>query len=67
MGAINNNTIALVIGAGSGIGRAVSLTLQSPTMAVALLVAATVGVVSAFIPAYHASRCNIVEGLRHIG
>ncbi|MBZ5722477.1 MAG: ABC transporter permease [Acidobacteriia bacterium] len=41
--------------------------VTGPTMAVALLVAATVGVVSAFIPAYHASRCNIVEGLRHIG
>jgi putative ABC transport system permease protein len=37
------------------------------TMLVALLVAATVGFVSAFLPAYHASRQNIVEGLRHIG
>jgi putative ABC transport system permease protein len=38
-----------------------------PTMLVALLVAAAVGFVSAFLPAYHASRGNIVEGLRHIG
>ena len=38
-----------------------------PTMLVALLVAATVGFVSAFLPAHHASRLNIVEGLRHIG
>lgn len=38
-----------------------------PTMLVALLVAATVGFVSAFLPAYNASRRNIVEGLRHIG
>lgn len=37
------------------------------TMLVALLVSATVGLVSAFLPAYHASRQNIVEGLRHIG
>jgi putative ABC transport system permease protein len=37
------------------------------TMLVALMVAATVGFVSAFLPAYHASRQNIVEGLRHIG
>ena len=37
------------------------------TMLVALVVAATVGFVSAFLPAYHASRHNIVEGLRHIG
>jgi putative ABC transport system permease protein len=38
-----------------------------PTMLVALGVAAAVGFVSAFLPAYHASRRNIVEGLRHIG
>ena len=38
-----------------------------PTMLVALVVAAAVGFVSAFLPAYHASRRNIVEGLRHIG
>src|SRR5438445_494797 len=38
-----------------------------PTMLVALLVAALVGFVSAFLPSYHASRVNIVDGLRHIG
>ena len=38
-----------------------------PTMGVALLVAAFVGFVSAFLPAYHASRQNIVDGLRYIG
>jgi putative ABC transport system permease protein len=38
-----------------------------PTMAVALLVAGSVGLLSAGVPAYHASRINIVEGLRHIG
>jgi putative ABC transport system permease protein len=37
------------------------------TMAVALLVAGLVGFLSAVIPSYHASRVNIVEGLRHIG
>jgi ABC-type antimicrobial peptide transport system permease subunit len=36
-------------------------------MFVSLLVAATVGFVSACLPAYNASRTNIVEGLRHIG
>ena len=34
---------------------------------VAMLVAAMVGLLSAFVPAYNASRGNIVEGLRHIG
>ncbi len=38
-----------------------------PTMLVALLVAAFVGLVSGSLPAYNASRTNIVEGLRHIG
>ena len=33
----------------------------------ALLVAAMVGILSAVLPAYNASRTNIVEGLRHIG
>jgi putative ABC transport system permease protein len=38
-----------------------------PTAALSLLVAATVGFVSGYIPAYGASRINIVDGLRHIG
>lgn len=38
-----------------------------PTMAIALVVAAFVGFVSAIFPAYNASRGNIVDGLRHIG
>jgi ABC-type antimicrobial peptide transport system permease subunit len=37
------------------------------TMAVALLIAAVVGFVSSFVPSYHASQVNIVDGLRHIG
>lgn len=38
-----------------------------PTVMVALLVAALVGFISASLPSYHASRVDIVEGLRHIG
>jgi len=38
-----------------------------PTFVVALFVSALVGLMSAVIPSYHASRQNIVEGLRHIG
>lgn len=37
------------------------------TVAVALVVAAVVGFVSACLPAYGTARKNIVEGLRHIG
>jgi putative ABC transport system permease protein len=38
-----------------------------PTVLLALGVAALVGFLSAFIPSYHASQVNIVDGLRHIG
>ena len=37
------------------------------TYFVALAAAVLIGLVSAFLPAYRASRLNIVEGLRHIG
>jgi putative ABC transport system permease protein len=43
------------------------VTINWPTMLVAVLVGATVGLVSSFVPAYNASRRNIVDGLRHIG
>jgi putative ABC transport system permease protein len=41
--------------------------VTAPTMILALSVAASVGLLSASLPAYNASRINIVEGLRHIG
>ena len=43
------------------------LTVTFPTLLVALAVAAFVGLVSAFIPAYRASDLSIAEGLRHLG
>jgi putative ABC transport system permease protein len=51
----------------SGIGIPTKLTVTGPTMLLALVVAAMVGFISAFLPAYRASRTNIVEGLRYIG
>jgi len=33
----------------------------------AMLASGFVGFLSAFIPSYHASQVNIVDGLRHIG
>ncbi len=38
-----------------------------PIVVLALAVAAFVGLMSAVIPSYNASRTNIVDGLRHIG
>ena len=49
------------------IGIPAGMRVTAPTMLVALLVAATVGFVSGCLPAYSASRINIVDGLRHIG
>ena len=44
--------------------------LPKPTLSIlgaSLFVAALVGFISTIVPAYNASRRNIVEGLRHIG
>jgi ABC-type antimicrobial peptide transport system permease subunit len=49
------------------IGVPAGMKVTIPTMLVSLLVAATVGFISGCLPAYNASRTNIVEGLRHIG
>lgn len=38
-----------------------------PTLAVSLLVAGLVGLISSFLPSYHSSKLSIVDGLRHIG
>ena len=38
-----------------------------PTLLIAMLTAACVGLLSSLLPSYRASRQNIVAGLRHIG
>jgi putative ABC transport system permease protein len=49
------------------LGVPLNMKVTLPTVGVSLLVAAVVGFVSGYLPAYRASRMNIVEGLRHIG
>lgn len=49
------------------LGVPLDMKVTLPTVVLSLLVAATVGFVSGYLPAYKASRMNIVEGLRHIG
>src|ERR1700722_6315941 len=49
------------------IGIPTDMRVTLPTVAISLLVAATVGFLSGYVPAYYASRMNIVDGLRHIG
>ncbi len=49
------------------IGIPTDMKVTLPTVVISLLVAATVGFLSGYVPAYNASRMNIVDGLRHIG
>jgi putative ABC transport system permease protein len=49
------------------IGVPADMKVTLPAVGLSLCVAAVVGFVSGYIPAYGASRTNIVEGLRHIG
>ena len=41
--------------------------VTSPTLALAIIVAGMVGFLSAIVPAYHAAKLDIVEGLRYLG
>jgi len=50
-----------------GIGIPVSMRMTWATALVVILVAALVGLVSALIPSYRASRLHIVDALRYIG
>lgn len=57
--------LAAVVSKGGGMMAALRMT--PGTMVTALGVAALVGFISAVVPAYHASKIGIVDGLRHIG
>ncbi|MFZ0289697.1 MAG: FtsX-like permease family protein [Candidatus Sulfotelmatobacter sp.] len=59
--------IQLLTHSSVAIGIPMDMKVTLPTVALSLLVAATVGFLSGYVPAYGASRTNIVEGLRHIG
>jgi putative ABC transport system permease protein len=48
-----------------GVPLAMKVNVQSAGLS--MLVALTLGLVSGYLPAYNASRMNIVDGLRHIG
>ena len=43
------------------------MSVKLPTFITAVFVAAAVGFLSAVLPAYHAAKLDIVEGLRYIG
>jgi putative ABC transport system permease protein len=44
-----------------------TLTILPPVAALLLLIAVLIGVVSSFVPAWNASRTNIVDSLRYAG
>ncbi len=68
LGAIGASVIVVLIAHAPGIGLFLAgVKPNVATIVVAVLVGATVGVLSSLVPAYNASRRNIVEGLRHIG
>jgi putative ABC transport system permease protein len=50
-----------------GLGLPMSMHMTASTAAVAMAVAAFVGLVSGLIPSYRASNLRIVDALRHIG
>ena len=49
------------------LGVPLAMQVNWQTAGLSLLVALTLGLVSGYLPAFNASRMNIVEGLRHIG
>jgi putative ABC transport system permease protein len=59
--------IRLITHSAVALGIPFDMKVTLPTISISLLVAATVGFTSGYVPAYGASRTNIVEGLRHIG
>ncbi len=69
IGGIAGSLVALLLGLGAAKagGFAGALRVDLSTMWVAWAAAALMGFFSALVPAYHASRLGIVEGLRHIG
>ena len=69
IGGIGGSLVAYVLGIGAAKagGFAGALHVKVATMAVAWAAAAFMGLFSALVPSYHASRLGIVEGLRHIG
>jgi putative ABC transport system permease protein len=56
-----------LVGKSPLVGIPASMKVTLPIAILALMVAAFVGLMSAVIPSYNASRTNIVDGLRHIG
>jgi len=67
IGILLGSGMMFLVGHNPNLGFFQGISVNPVTMMLALLLAALVGLVAALIPSYHASRVNIVEGLRYIG
>jgi putative ABC transport system permease protein len=50
-----------------GFGIPLNMKVNLPTAGISLLISIVLGLISGYLPAYRASRMNIVDALRHIG
>ena len=67
VGVLGGSGLMWLVSHAPGIGFFSGIVVTPLTVAAALVVAGMVGVASAAVPSYHASRVDIVEGLRYIG
>jgi putative ABC transport system permease protein len=61
------SAVMFLVGHNPNFGFFQGISVNPITMALAMLMAATVGFVAALFPSYNASKVDIVEGLRYIG
>jgi putative ABC transport system permease protein len=67
IGILLGSGVMYLVGHNPNLGFFQGISVNPITMALALLLAATVGFVAALFPSYNASKVDIVEGLRYIG
>jgi putative ABC transport system permease protein len=67
IGILLGSAVMYLIGHNPNLGFFQGISVNPVTMALALLLSATVGFVAALFPSYNASKVDIVEGLRYIG
>lgn len=67
IGVVLGSVAMYLVGHNPNLGFFQGISVNPITMVLALLLAATVGLVAAVFPSYNASKVDIVEGLRYIG
>jgi putative ABC transport system permease protein len=67
VGILVGTGVMYVVGHSPQLGFFQGIGVNAVTMVLALVLAGLVGCLAALVPSYHASRVDIVEGLRYIG